>query len=169
MKKFALLFLIICISVVTTFAQTKTFILVRHAEKSAIGDAASMAKGDPDLSQDGRDRAERFAKIVKKYKPGEIFSTEYRRTRQTAEPLAKLRRKTIQTYDPAKHLEFVDSILKSKTKRFVIVGHSNTVPFLANLLAKKEVFRQLPDAEYGVIWVIRMINGVFKKMEVYPY
>ena len=37
------------------------------------------------------------------------------------------------------------------------------------LLMKKEVFKQLPDTEYGVFWVIRMKKGVVTKIEVYPY
>lgn len=145
----------------------KTIILVRHAEKVVA--AADDKTGDVDLTSDGRDRAIRFAKVAKRFRPGEIFSTAYKRTRQTAEPIAKLRGKEIQTYDASKHLELIDLILKSKTKRFVIVGHSNTVPFLANLLARKEIFRQLPDTEYGVIYVIRITNGVFKRLEIYPY
>ena len=148
------------------FAQSKTIILVRHAEKNA---PVEGDKGDVDLSSEGRDRALRFARVAKRFRPGEIFATAYKRTQQTAEPIAKLSGKTIQIYDASKHPELIDLILKSKTKRFVVVGHSNTVPFLANLLAKKEVFKQLPDTEYGVVYVIRMTNGVFKKLEIYPY
>ena len=147
----------------------KTIVLVRHAEKSATGSAADMASGNPDLSTEGRERAERLAKAVKKYKPHEIFATDYKRTHQTAEPIAKIRGKEIQTYDPAKQAELVDKIMASKTDHYLIIGHSNTTPALANLLMKKEVFKQLPDTEYGVFWVIRMKKGVVKKIEVYPY
>lgn len=162
---------LICLSAVFLIsspvnAQSKTIILVRHAEKTA---PVEGDKGDVDLSSEGRDRALRFAKVAKRFRPGEIFATAYKRTQQTAEPIAKLRGKAIQVYDAAKHPELIDLIMKSKTKRFVVVGHSNTVPFLANLLTKKDVFKQLPDTEYGVVWVIRITNGVFKKLEVYPY
>ncbi|MBK6751078.1 MAG: histidine phosphatase family protein [Pyrinomonadaceae bacterium] len=166
MRKLALAVLCLTFLAGFAFAQNKTIILVRHAEKNA---PVEGDKGDVDLSSDGRDRALRFAKVAKRFRPGEIFATAYKRTQQTAEPIAKLRGKAIQIYDAAKHPELIDLILKSKSKRFVIVGHSNTVPFLANLLAKKEVFKQLPDTEYGVVWVIRITNGVFKKLEVYPY
>lgn len=124
---------------------------------------------DPDLSTEGRERAERLTKAVKKYKPHEIFVTDYKRTRQTAEPIAKLRGKEIQTYDPAKQAELVEKILASKTDHYLIIGHSNTTPALANLLMKKEVFKQLPDTEYGVFWVIRMKKGVVTKVEIFPY
>ena len=160
--------MMLCISG-TVSAQNKTIVLVRHAEKSATGSAADIAKGDPDLSTEGRERAERLTKAVKKYKPHEIFVTDYKRTRQTAEPIAKLRGKEIQTYDPAKQAELVEKILASKTDHYLIIGHSNTTPALANLLMKKEVFKQLPDTEYGVFWVIRMKKGVVTKVEIFPY
>lgn len=145
----------------------KTIVLVRHAEKAA---STEMDKtGDVDLSAEGRERAERLAKAVKKYKPHEIFATEYKRTRQTAEPIAKLRGKEIQTYDPQTQAELIPKIIASKTDHYLIVGHSNNIPAFANLLMKKEVFKQLPDTEYGVFWVIQIKKGVLKKVEVFPY
>ncbi len=151
------------------FAQDKLFILVRHAEKSASGTTMDMASGDPNLSDEGRTRAERFARIVKKYRPQEIYATDYKRTKQTAEPTAKIRGKEIQTYDPAKQADLVTKMMAARCKRYLIVGHSNTTPALANLIAKKDVFKQLPDAEYGVYWVIRIKKGVVKRVEVYPF
>lgn len=167
-------FVLILAAAMLIFASTeapaqgnKTIVLVRHAEKAA---STEMDKtGDVDLSAEGRQRAERLAQAIKKYKPHEIFATDYKRTRQTAEPIAKLRGKTIQTYDPQKQAELIPKILASKTDHYLIVGHSNTIPALANLLMKKEVFKQLPDPEYGVFWVIRMKNGVVTKIEVFPY
>ena len=144
----------------------KLIILVRHAEKLPPVDTD---KGDPDLSPDGRQRAERLMNAVKRYRPKEIFVTDYKRTRQTAEPIANLRKITIQNYDPLHQPEFVAKILASKTKQYLIIGHSNSIPALANLLMKKEVFKQLPDPEYGVFWVVRMKNGVVTKIEVFPY
>jgi len=153
----------------TVSAQKKLIILVRHAEKSATGNTEDMAKGDPDLSTEGRERAERLAKAVKRYRPDVIYATEYKRTRQTAEPLAKLRHKEIQTFDPAKQADLVPLMLNGKPKRYVIVGHSNTTPALAGLLLKKDVFKPLPDTEYGVFWVIRTKNGVVTKVEMFTY
>ena len=147
-------------------AQNKTIVLVRHAEKMPPVDTD---KGDPDLSAEGKVRAERLVKVLKKYKPHEIFATDYKRTRQTVEPIAKLRKKNIQTYDPTKQADLVAKIMPTKTDHYLIVGHSNTIPALANLLAKKEVFRNLLDTEYGVFWVIKMKNGVVTKVEVFPY
>lgn len=107
--------------------------------------------------------------VAKRYKPHEIFSTNYKRTRQTAEPVARRRKKDIQTYDPAKQNELVAKIMAGKTDHYLIVGHSNTIPVLANLLAKKEIFRNLAEPEYGVYWVIRMKNGALTRIEVFSY
>ena len=161
----AVLFLLIA-AVCSASAQNKTIVLVRHAEKAA----APPTEPDPELSPEGRERARRFMKAVaRRYKPHEIFSTSYKRTRQTAEPVAARRKKEIQTYDPANPAELVEKIMASKTDHYLIVGHSNTIPGLANMLAKKEIFRNLLDPEYGVYWVIRMKKGVFTKIEVFPF
>ena len=144
-------------------AQKKTIILVRHAEKA---DATSQ---DPELSAEGRQRAERLEQAIKKYKPGAIYSTDYKRTRDTVAPMAARRKLQVQTYDARKPAELIDAIMKSKTKRFLIAGHSNTVPGLANLLGKKEVFKNLDESEYGVIWIVRIKDGQVRKTEVVPY
>ena len=144
----------------------KTIILVRHAEKVAPVDTD---KGDADLSADGRERAERLMLAIKKYRPDEIFVTDYKRTRQTAEPIANRRKVQIQTYDPLHQADLIPIMMASKTKNYLIVGHSNTVPAFANLLMKKEIFKPLLDIEYGVFWVVRMKKGVVKKVEIFPY
>ena len=60
-------------------------------------------------------------------------------------------------------------MLASTTDHYLIVGHSNTIPALANLLVKKEVFRSLLEAEYGLIWVVRMKKGVVTRVEIFTY
>jgi phosphohistidine phosphatase SixA len=165
MKLFSLIALalaITCVSQVTN-AQSKTIILVRHAEKV---DATSQ---DPELSAEGKQRAERLVKIAGKYKPGAFYSTNFKRTRDTLAPLAAKREKTVAIYDARKPAELLDLITKSKIKRHIVSGHSNSVPGLANFIAKKDVFKNLDESEYGVMWIIRMKNGQIVKTEVIPY
>ena len=150
-------------SFTATRAQDKTIILVRHAEKA---DATSQ---DPELSAEGKQRAERLVKVAGKYKPGAFYSTNFKRTRDTLAPLAAKREKTVAIYDARKPAELLDQITKSKIKRHIISGHSNTVPGLANFIAKKDVFKNLDESEYGVIWVIRVKNGQVVRTEVIPY
>src|SRR5687768_16335466 len=94
-------------------AQDKTIILVRHAEKA---DATSQ---DPELSAEGKQRADRLIKTIGKYKPGAFYSTNFKRTRGTLAPLAAKRKKTVEVYDPRKSSELIDSIIKSKIKRHI--------------------------------------------------
>ena len=152
----------------TVYAQDKTIVLVRHVEKDS---SPTADRADPELSDEGRKRAEKLAKLVKRYKPHEIFSTPFKRTRETAEPIAKRRKKEIQTYDPTKPADLVSKIMDpaSKTVHYLVVGHSNTIPTLVNMIAKKEIFKNLLETEYGVIWVIRMKNGILRRIEVQPY
>ena len=144
-------------------AQTKTIVLVRHAEK------ADSTSQDPELSDAGKQRAERLKKVGGKYKPGAFYSTNFKRTRDTLAPLAAKRKKTVEIYDARKPTDLLDTIMKSKYKRHIVAGHSNTIPGLANFIAKKDVFKNLDESEYGVMWVIRIKNGQVVKTEVIPY
>jgi 2,3-bisphosphoglycerate-dependent phosphoglycerate mutase len=146
-----------------TFAQSKLVILVRHAEKA---DATSP---DPDLSAAGRERAQRLIRAIGKYRPGAFYSTDFIRTRETVTPLAAKRKKEVQIYDARKPQEMFDTILKSGTKRHVVSGHSNTIPGLVNLITKKDLFKNLDDPEYSVIWVIRIKDGRVAKVELLDY
>lgn len=144
----------------------KTIVLVRHAEKDV---SPTADKGDPALTAEGRERALRLMNAVKRYKPHEIFSTDFKRTRETVVPIAAKRKKQIQIYDATKPADLIAKIMASDTDHYLIVGHSNTIPRLVNLLAKKEVFRDLLDAEHSVIYVVRMKNGVLTKIEIFTY
>jgi hypothetical protein len=63
-------------------AASPIIFVVRHAEKSADGN-------DPDLSAAGQERAEALARIVKDAEITAIFTTEFKRTQETAAPIAK--------------------------------------------------------------------------------
>ncbi len=157
--------MLLLITVLVAPAQSRevTILLVRHAEKA---DATSQ---DPELSPAGRERAERLIKKIGKFRPGAFYSTDFKRTRDTVTPLAKKRNKQVQIYDARKPQELIDQIMKSGTKRFVVSGHSNTIPGLANLIAKKELFKNLDDSEYSVIWLIKLKDGKVRKFELLDY
>jgi len=160
------IFLCLALGSVADAQKHKTIILIRHAEKDTSDTADSM---DPPLSAAGEARAQLLLKSIGKYHPGAIFSTDYKRTRSTVEPLAKRRRLTVQTYDATKPQDLVSQIMSSKIKRVVIVGHSNTIPPLANLIIGKDLFKNLQDPEYSVIWVIRLRDGKVRRTEILTY
>lgn len=148
MKK--LLFLLLLgVSVQCTVPSTTTFILVRHAEKEIDGTK------DPDLTNEGKQRAENLRQLLSETAITGIYSTNFKRTLATVEPLAAQKNIAIQNYS----LEDPDQLLRSIIEEnpggtVVISGHSNTTPKLANELLGKEKFAQFEDADYGNILVI---------------
>jgi phosphohistidine phosphatase SixA len=163
MKTLIFPLILLCLFAAATAAQKKTILLVRHAEK------ADETSRDPELSPEGKQRAERLRKKLGKFRPGAFYSTDFKRTRDTLAPLAARRRKQIEIYDARQPQELIDRMMKSRTKRFVIAGHSNTIPGLVNLITKKELFKNLEDSEYSVIWLIRMKDGKVSKFELLDY
>lgn len=134
-----------------------TVIIFRHAEKEeAVEDDTS----EPDISIEGQKRAIRLVEVLEKYKPLQIFSTDYPRTIQTVTPLSRIRNLPIQFYEPGRMNEFVNLILSFKKKRRIaVVGHNATTWQLVNLLLKEDKYKMPPEADYGKIWIIRMKNG----------
>lgn len=100
--------------------------LVRHAEKTDEG-------RDPPLSEAGKIRASVLASMLKNAGIDSIYSSDYRRTRDTAAPVAALLGLPVQIYDP-RALEKFASELKQSPGRHLVVGHSNTTPQMAELL-----------------------------------
>ncbi len=141
------------------FAQSRnlTVILLRHAEKDV---SVGADKSDPDLTLAGKQRAERLAQTLEKYKPDLIYSTNYKRTKSTVLPLSEtidVRYKIpIRIYQFDKLEELAEQIFKSKARAVVVVGHYDTTPALANLLVKQEKYKPLDDAEFDKIWVIKI-------------
>jgi 2,3-bisphosphoglycerate-dependent phosphoglycerate mutase len=138
-----------------SFAQHKklTIILLRHAEKDI---SPSADKVNPDLTPEGKQRAQNLVKKINKYKPTAIYSSDYIRTKMTVAPLAEKRKLTVQIYDPRRLDEFAEMILQGKFKSIVVVGHNNTTPALANLFIKQEKYQPLPESEYSKIWIIKI-------------
>src|SRR5262245_9330244 len=97
------------------------FLLVRHAER-----VPSPATEDPPLTDAGRARAERLAAMLAKSEIRAIFVTRFRRTLETAKPLADLLKLTPTEESDSQQLI---AKLRSHTDEIVlVVGHSDTVP-----------------------------------------
>lgn len=151
------------------FAQNRetTIILLRHAEKDT---SSGADKVNPDLAPEGKQRAERLVETIKKYKPEQIFSTNFKRTRATVLPLAEkinpIYRIQIQIYNFDELENFANQLLKSKAKTVVVVGHNTTTPMLANLLIKQDKYQALGDSEYDKIWIIKIKRNKRKPNKV---
>ncbi len=132
---------------------TTTIIFVRHAEKAVDGG------DDPALSPAGR---RRVAELTRQLVDADvvagidaIYVSQYRRSRETAAPLADALNLTINEYDAADTEAVLETILKRhKGKIILVVAHSNTLPVLiANLGASKKV-PPIAENEYDNIYII---------------
>ena len=107
-------------------ADAKFIYLTRHAEKSATG-------ADPVLTPEGRVRAQNIAATLKKAGITRIFSTNYARTRETAQALAAVIPIPVQIYDGSQIAVFAQQ-LKDTPGNALVVGHSDTTPELIRQL-----------------------------------
>lgn len=151
MRRFVLS-LVLLLFAVPAAAQQLVFV-VRHAERAdAASGASPMMASDPDLSEAGRTRAQSLATMLKDAKIAAIFVTPYRRTRQTAEPLAKalgIETTVIEPKDAAGLIEKVRGVKGN----VLVVGHSNTVPDVLTRLGVADA-PKLDDTEYDNLFVV---------------
>lgn len=135
-------------------AAQSTVFVVRHAERADGGTTNTMMGNDPDLSDAGRARAESLASALKDAGITAIFTTEYKRTQQTAAPLAKalgISVTTVPSRDTARLIEKV----KAASGNVLVVGHSNSVPDVVKGLGVTTPVT-IGDAEYDNLFVVRL-------------
>ena len=124
-----------------------TLFLVRHAEKVVDGST------DPALTPAGTTRADDLAYILKHIKLDAIYSTPFIRTKQTALPTAKQKGLEVKLYRPGEK-DFLEKVLLAFSGgNVLVVGHSNTIPRLANELAGQPDFSDLDDATYDNLFI----------------
>src|SRR5687768_641949 len=132
-----------------------TFILIRHAEKGNDGTE------DPDLTEQGISRAEKLSEMLRNTPIAAIYTTNYKRTRNTVAPLAKIHDTNVQPYEAFKPDVIEDMLEKHRGGTVVISGHSNTTPWTANLLTGSETYKDYAESEYGIILIVT-VTGVGK-------
>jgi len=130
-------------------AEVQNFILVRHAEKDS-------KEKDPDLSSEGKKRANHLAEIISEISLDRIYSTRYKRTIQTAQPVAVSQNIKIDHYGGMDHQEVIDQITKNKSLvNILIVGHSNTTPNFLNELTSSSDYSNLEENAYSDIFIVQ--------------
>lgn len=138
-----------------------TYYFVRHAEK----DRTDMTNSDPDLNEKGKERAQKWAEVFKDIPFDLIYSTDFKRTRQTAKPLAKSKGLHISIYDQNK-LYSKDFQQKTRGKTVLVVGHSNTNPQFVNAILGEKKYENIPDDENGSLFIVKLIPGGITTSEV---
>ncbi len=124
-----------------------TYFLVRHAEKTT-------EKPNPGLTDAGMARAAKLAALLDGLKIDQVMSTDYKRTQDTAAPLAKSKKLSIQSYDPGMQKDLFTDLSVLNKQNVLVVGHSNTIPQLANILIGKEVIAEYDHEDYSNLLII---------------
>lgn len=128
-----------------TALESWTVILVRHAEKG-VDDPR-----DPHLSNAGKERAAALAALLAGAGVSRCFSTDYRRTKETALPTAEQAGIETEVYDPSEPSALIAELHGSKNGTVaLVVGHSNTTPQVLRRLGAPEP-SGLEDSKYGRI------------------
>jgi broad specificity phosphatase PhoE len=122
--------------------------LVRHAEKL---DATANSV----LSPEGEQRALALRDSLREKNIELVFSTNFNRTRQTAEPLASAIHQSVLLYKPMALDSMVSVIHSAKKKNILIVGHSNTIPPLIEKLIGTKV-QPIKETEYDNFYVVEI-------------
>lgn len=149
-RRIVLLFIALTVAAPAVLdAQSATFV-VRHAERADAGMMAA-AGADPDLSTAGRSRADDLAAALRDARITAIFVTEFKRTRQTAEPLAKslgLEPTVVSSKDTPGLVQRI----RAATGNVLVVGHSNTVPAIIKAMTGEIV--TVEDSDYDNLFVV---------------
>ncbi|MGZ5255272.1 MAG: SixA phosphatase family protein [Flavitalea sp.] len=154
-NSFLLLFILISIC-----SCSYKYYVVRHAEKEIGGQ-------DPDLSPIGYQRADALKEELLNQKIKQIYSTNTKRTMQTAKPLSDAINVPIKNYGAVPDALFLDFI-QLKKKNTLIVGHSNTVDEIVNGLTGEEKLKDLEDKTYDRLYIIT-VKGKKKTFEEKSY
>ena len=136
-----------------------TVFLVRHAEKE------SAPPQDPALTEAGRARAEELARILKQSGIKAIYTSQFARTKLTAEPLAKelgieamvipLRADPSNPREVSKQslAEIVEKIHGREGEASLVVGHSNTVPEVIKMLGG-DMVPVIDEKQYDDLFIV---------------
>ena len=125
--------------------QAPVYYVMRHLHTPA-------GERDPDLTEEGRRQAALLADWFRDERPAAIYVSSYKRTQQTAAPLAARLGLTPIVYDPADTAGLIARV-RAGPRPALIVGHSNTVPDIVEQLGGTRP-APLVHEDFGDVWRI---------------
>lgn len=122
-------------------------ILLRHAERAAGGT-------NPSLTAAGRARAKLLARMLAKTGIDAIFTSEFKRTKETAAPIAE--RLGLSPLELDDDMAAAEQQLRAAGQCVLVVGHTDTVPALIAALGGPHV--EIPDNAFNRLFVVHVRN-----------
>lgn len=138
-----------------------TVFLLRHAERE------DEPKQDPPLSKIGIARSEALARLLSTAGIKTIFTSQYTRTKQTAEPLATKLGLTITPFtlktNPANPrqiteestAEVTNKILEHAGQSVLVIGHSNSIPDVIKMLGG-DVVPTIDEKKFDDLFIVNV-------------
>jgi len=140
--------------------ETTTYYFIRHAEK----DRSDSNNKNPNLIQQGILRAAKWSLVFDNVKFDAVYSTDYNRTKQTAQPTAEKNNVEITIYNP-RELNSNEFIKNTKGKTVLVVGHSNTTPDFVNTIIGTKKYKHIEDNNNANLYVVTISgNGEISDM-----
>ncbi len=156
MKKilFFLFVLIYSLNIQAQENEVTTYYFIRHAEKVR----KHKSDKNPKLKKKGNKRAKNWSIVFDNIPFDIIYSTNYKRTIQTATPTAESKDLEVQFYNPR---ELYNSKFKEdkKGKTVLIVGHSNTTPQFVNKVLGSKKYVDIEDNNNSNLYVLTISNN----------
>jgi broad specificity phosphatase PhoE len=87
-----------------------------------------------------------------------IYATKYKRTQQTVQPLAAAKNLTVEQYEAFKDDEIERILEKHRGGTVVIVGHTNNIPWTANLLTGTQDLKEYDEKDYGIFLMVTVVD-----------
>jgi phosphohistidine phosphatase SixA len=134
---------------------TSTYYFIRHAEK----DRTDPSDKNPHLTEIGKVRANHWSEILGEIKFDAVYSTNYNRTKETAQPTATKNNLEIKIYDP-KNIDTSSFIKDTKGQILLIVGHSNTTPEFVNKIIGQNKYKDIDDSNNGNLYIVTILGDV---------
>lgn len=131
-----------------------TYYFIRHAEK----DRSDKTNRDPELTEAGKKRALKWSEIFQHVSFDAVYSTDYNRTKQTAQPTADSKKLVVLMYDP--RILFSEDFSEATVgKTVLIVGHSNTTPAFVNTVLGMKKYEDIDDNNNGNLYIVTISEG----------
>lgn len=163
-KKLTLLMPVLVLAAfVSAFAQDdfkpKTVFLIRHAEKE------DEPRQDPPLKKEGVARSQELARLLAGAGIKSIYTSQFTRTKQTAEPLAaklgltataislKSNPSNPRLIAEESTAEVVNKILQGAGENVLVIGHSNSIPDVIKMLGG-DVVPTIDERKFDDLFVV---------------
>ena len=139
--------------------QPKTVFLIRHAERE------DEPRQDPPLKKEGVARAQELARLLANAGIKAIYTSQFARTKQTAEPLATKLGLTLASIslksNPANPRqiaaestsEVVNKIMERTGENVLVVGHSNSIPDVIKMLGG-DVVPTIDERKFDDLFIV---------------